>query len=54
MYQILEVGDEWNILKCILSIMLAILEEFLVGSLFHETKISIVNMKVQVYYNFRI
>jgi hypothetical protein len=31
------------------SITLAILEEFLVNSLFYETKISIVDMKVQMY-----
>jgi hypothetical protein len=34
------------------SITLAILEEFLVYSLFHETKIPTVDMKVQVYSNF--
>jgi hypothetical protein len=47
MYQILEVDEEWNILKCTLywrrvqkiSITLAILVEFFVISLFHETKI---------------
>jgi hypothetical protein len=41
-HQILEVGDEWNILKCTIyqrrvqkfSITLAILEEFLVNLLF--------------------
>jgi hypothetical protein len=60
-YQILEVGDEWNILKYTLhwrrvqkfSIILAILEEFFVIALFYETKIPIVDMKVQVYSNFR-
>jgi hypothetical protein len=49
----LEVGDEWNILKCTLhwrrvqkiSITQANLEEFLVNSLFHEVKSS-VDMKV--------
>jgi hypothetical protein len=59
-YQILEVDNEWNILKCtlhwrrvqIISITLAILEEFLVISLFHETKIPMVDTKVQVYSNF--
>jgi hypothetical protein len=59
-YQILEVDDEWNILKCTLhwrrvqkiSITLAILEGFLVISLFHETKIPKVDMKVLVYYKF--
>jgi hypothetical protein len=35
-----------------LSIILAILEEFLVNSLFEQTKISIVDMKVLVYFNF--
>jgi hypothetical protein len=34
------------------SIILAILVEFLVISLFHETKIPMVDMKVQVYSNF--
>jgi uncharacterized membrane protein len=60
MYQILEVRDEWNILKCILhsrrvqifSIILAILEEFLVNSIFHETNIPTVDIKVLMYYNF--
>jgi hypothetical protein len=60
-YQILKVGDEWNILKCTLywrkvqkiSITLAILVEFLVISNFHETKIPIVDMKVQVSSSFR-
>jgi hypothetical protein len=60
-YQILEVGDEWNILKCTLhwrrvqtiSIILAILEEFLVISIFHEKKFWMVDMKVQVYSKFR-
>jgi hypothetical protein len=55
-YQILEVGDVWNTLYCTLhlrrvqkiSITLAILVEFLVISLFHETKIPEVDMKVQV------
>jgi hypothetical protein len=58
--QILEVDDEWNILKCTLhqrriqkiSITLAILMEFLVISLFHEAKIPTVDMKVQVYSKF--
>jgi hypothetical protein len=52
--QILEVDEEWNILKCtlhrgrvqIISITLAILVEFFVISLFHETKIPMVDMKV--------
>jgi hypothetical protein len=35
-----------------ISIILAILEEFLVNSLFHEIKISMVDMKVQVYSKF--
>jgi hypothetical protein len=35
-----------------ISIILAILVEFLVISLFYETKIPIVDMKVQVYTNF--
>jgi hypothetical protein len=56
MYQILEVDDEWNILKCTLhqrrlqkiSITLAILVGFLVNSFFHQTKIPTVDMKVQV------
>jgi hypothetical protein len=59
--QILEVDDEWNILKCTLhkrkiqknSITLANLEEFLVILIFHETKIPTVGMKVQVYFKFR-
>jgi hypothetical protein len=59
--QILEVDDEWNILKCTLhwrgvqkiSITLAKLVEFLVTSIFHETKIRTVDMKVQVYSKFR-
>jgi hypothetical protein len=59
--QILEVDDEWNILKCTLhwrrvhknSITLANLEEYLVISIFHETKIPTVDMKVQVYSKFR-
>jgi hypothetical protein len=59
-YQILEVGDEWNIFKCTLhwrrvqniSIALAILEEFLVNSIFHETKIPTMDMKVQVFFKF--
>jgi hypothetical protein len=50
--QILEVDDEWNILKCTLhkrkiqknSITLANLEEFLVILIFHETKIPTVGM----------
>jgi hypothetical protein len=52
--QILEVDDEWNILKCTLSgrriqiyfVIQTNLEEFLVISIFHETKISMVDMKV--------
>jgi hypothetical protein len=52
--QILEVDDEWNILKCTLhwrrvqniSITIAILMKFIVDSLFHETKIPMVDMKV--------
>jgi hypothetical protein len=60
MNQILDVDDEWNILKCTLhwrrvqknSITLAILVEFFVISLFHQTKIPMVDMKVQVYSNF--
>jgi hypothetical protein len=36
-----------------MSITLAILEEFLVISIFHETKIPTVDMKVQVYSKFR-
>jgi hypothetical protein len=59
--QILEIDDEWNILKCTLhsrrvqkiSITLAKLEEFLMISIFHETKIPTVDMKVQVYSKFR-
>jgi hypothetical protein len=59
--QILEVDDEWNILKCtlhsrrvqIISITLAKLVEFLVITIFHETKIQTVNVKVQVYSKFR-
>jgi hypothetical protein len=59
-YKILEVGDEWNILKCTLhwrrvqniSITLVILVEFFVIFLFHETKIPTVDMKVQVPSNF--
>jgi hypothetical protein len=59
--QILEVEDEWNILKSTLhergvqkiSITLAILVGFLVNSLFHETKIPTVDMKVQVNSKFR-
>jgi hypothetical protein len=58
--QILEVDDEWNILKCTLhsrtvqniSITLANLKEFLVISIFHDTKIKMVDMKVQVYSKF--
>ena len=60
MFQILEVGNDWNILKCTLhlrrvqkvSIILAVLEEFLVNSLLHETKISTMDMRVMVYFNF--
>jgi hypothetical protein len=56
-YQILEVGDEWNILKCTLhsrrvqkiSITLAILEELFVNSVLHDTKIPMGDMKVLVY-----
>jgi hypothetical protein len=52
--QILDVDNEWNIVKCTLhlrrvqkiSITLANLEEFLVISIFHETKIPTVDMKV--------
>jgi hypothetical protein len=59
--QILKVDDEWNILKFTLhsrrvqknSITLAILEEFLVISIFYETKIPMVNMKDQVYSKFK-
>jgi hypothetical protein len=59
--QILEVDDEWNILKCTLhwrgvqniSITLAKLVEFLVISIFHETKIRKVDMKAHVYSKFR-
>jgi hypothetical protein len=59
-HQILEVDDEWNILKCTLhsrrvqkiSIILAKLVEFLVISILNETKISTVDMKVQVYSKF--
>jgi hypothetical protein len=54
MSQILEVDDEWNILKYTMhwrrvqniSITLANLMEFLVILIFHETKIPIVDMKV--------
>jgi hypothetical protein len=61
MYQILEVGDEWKILKCTLhwrrvqkiSIILANLGEFLVISIFHETKIPMVDIKIHVYSKFR-
>jgi hypothetical protein len=60
MYQILEKNDEWNILRCTvhwrrvqkISITLAILVELFVIAFFHETKISMVDMKVQVYPNF--
>jgi hypothetical protein len=60
-YQILEVDDKWNILKCTLhrrrvqkiSITLAILEEFLVISIFHEMKIPTVDVKVHMYSKFR-
>jgi hypothetical protein len=59
--QILEVDDEWNILKCTLhwrrvqniSITLAKLVEFVVISIFHQTKIRMVDMKAQVYSNFK-
>jgi hypothetical protein len=59
--QILDVEDEWNILKSTLhsrgvqknSIILAILVGFLVNSLFHETKIPTVDMKVHVSSKFR-
>jgi hypothetical protein len=59
-YQILEVGDEWDILECTLhwqrvqkiSITLAILVEFFVISFFNDTKIPTVDMKVQVSSNF--
>jgi hypothetical protein len=58
--QILEVDDEWNILKCTLhqrrvqkiSITLENLVKFLVISIFHETKIATVDVKVQVYSKF--
>jgi hypothetical protein len=61
MYEILEVGDEWNILKCTLHyrkvqrfpITLAILEEFLVNLIFYEIKIPRMDMKVLVYSIFR-
>jgi hypothetical protein len=54
--QILKVDDEWNILKSTLhwrrvqkiSITLAILVDFFAISFFHETKIPMVDMKVQV------
>jgi hypothetical protein len=36
-----------------ISITLAIFEEFLVISIFHETKIPTVDMKIQVYSKFR-
>jgi hypothetical protein len=56
----LEVDDEWNILKSTLHPRrvqfffntLAILVEFFVISLFHETKFPMVDMKVQVYSKF--
>jgi hypothetical protein len=59
--QILEVDDECNILKYTLhwrgvqkiSITLAKLGEVLVISIFHETKIQTVDIKVQVYSKFR-
>jgi hypothetical protein len=35
-----------------ISIILTILEEFLINSLFHETKIPTMDMKVQEYFNF--
>jgi hypothetical protein len=52
--QILEVDDEWNILKCTLylrmiqniSITLTKLMDFFVISGFHETKIPRTDMKV--------
>jgi hypothetical protein len=58
--QILELDDEWNKLKCTLhrrgvqkiSITLAKLVEFFVISIFHETKIQTVDMKVQMYSKF--
>jgi hypothetical protein len=60
MYQILEVGDEWNIFKCTLhqrrvqknSITLAILVGLFVIAHFHKTKIPTMDMKVQIYSNF--
>jgi hypothetical protein len=36
----------------VISITPAILEEFLVNSLFHEIKIPMVDMKVHVYFKF--
>jgi hypothetical protein len=59
--QILEVDDKWNILKSTvhwrsvqrISITLENLVEFLVTSIFHEKKIPMVDMKVQVYSKFR-
>ena len=62
MSQILEVDDEWNILKSTLhwrgvqnfSITLANLLGFLVNSIFHKTKIPTVDMKVHVCSKFRI
>jgi hypothetical protein len=42
----------WRIVQKI-SITLAILEEFSLNSLFHETKIPMVNMKVLVYSNLK-
>jgi hypothetical protein len=60
-YQILEVDDKWNIFKCTLhwrrvekvSNTLAKLMEFLVISIFYETKIPTIDMKVHVYSKFR-
>jgi hypothetical protein len=53
-YQILDVGDEWNILTCTLhsrrvqknSITLAIIVEYFVIALFYETKIPTMHVKV--------
>jgi hypothetical protein len=55
MYEILEVDDKWNILKCTVHrrrvqffcIILAIL----VIAFFHETQIPMVDMKVQMHSN---
>jgi hypothetical protein len=55
-YQTLEIGDEWNTVKCTLQkifITLAILEEFLVNSLLHCTRIPTVDVKVLVYSNIK-